>query len=1535
MKNYRISFVVLFVFIVCSLSAQRLQQPLGRGVVAVKNGEKVFVSWRKLAQEAETAQYNLYTRTIGSDSYTRVNDAPLSVTNYSTTTSVIPTGHEIAVAVVVDGVEQPMSDAYAFTGHDMRSVFMEITYDTLLSHNEYTTKFIWPADLTGDGEYDYVVDRRSTTGNTHKIEGYTRMGEHLWTVDMGPNVDISAGHDDMVIAYDMDCDGRSEVVIKSSDGTRFWDKTNDTWGAYLKGSADGDTDGDGIIDYNTQSVKNPPQYITVVDGLTGAEVVTIEMPFPSDGTDTYSRTNKANYMDTPYNLLNGHMGICYLDGVHPSVAMEYMVRTTDKTHHYYVSAWGYDFSSGKAGAWKEHFTWSRNDKTPWPAEFHHIRIGDVDRDGKDEILDGGFVVDDNGEMLFSAGISHGDRFRMGDIDPDRPGLETFAIQQNAGDMLGQILYDASTGESIKKWYLAAVGDVGRGECMDVDSTHKGYEMWSTMGNLYDCKGELITEGSMIFPTEGVWWDGSLDRERLASPDGNGFNAYVGKFNNTRLIEMAKISNWTVSSTYGVRPMYFGDMIGDWRDEVILRRGDETGCSGIVGFTTDYPTDVALYCLQQNPAYRMQCTTRGYYQSPLPDYYLGYDMPTPPLPPSMVTDVVWRGGSEWSVAATDAFVSFARDENTVYADGKSVLFDISGDASQPITINETLLPSAVYVMTPRGQQYTWTGTGGFAGDMELWKSMEGTLVVNMPLRHTGKTIISEGTLALNDTIKSLLDLRARGTLAGNAVVAGDCVFEGALNYEGCRLSPGTEAEPFGVITFEKGLALTDNVYLEMNLQTADTIVSDLITINGDFSLSGVSVINMVTAEARPLPGEYVLIRWSGEITGSLENLAVKGLKGFPYELQIQEKSIVLVVKEQRSASTGVHWTGTFSGAWDFETENFSLADEATTFVAGDAVTFDDNVTNTVISTDDLYETTGLYFNNTTAEYVQNGAGGFSGTGGLTKSGAGTLIINSTKNDYTGTTILNGGTTVVAALSDAGQPSSLGASGVLQLQNATLSVNNANTSTDSRMSITDSVSLDIQKGYTSLKGLISGNGTLVKRGNGQLNITYGSANTYKGGTVVEAGTLAQGSYTSTFGALGSSLVMKGGTVQIFNNNNTSQIPNFNYKVTVPEGADVTLAAGQRCYINGSFSGAGTIRLTIPYVRTDMKASWSSFTGRLYVTGSDFRLCSAMSMKGTTVDLGDGVTMGHFKSGSGSSQSLTSSIGALSSSSTTATVKNGTYNVGYNHADATFAGVLSSSVNKYGTGTWTLTGGSNTSSNIGVYAGVLSVDNASGAAANKVTVQNGAMLRGTGIVKSVSLQKGAVLAPGSTDEPGTLSVSGTVSGATGATLVMRITATGNDRLSVGGNLSLGSDTLRIVADGRTFAPGDEITLFAVTGTTTGTFIIDGTPGEGLVWDGSRLTSDGVIAVAEVSGIKSPGEDRVRIYPQVVEDNCHIDATRACSGIVMLSITDAAGRVVCATTFQATEPQSVDMSAYAPGVYYITLTHNGDHKTFRVVKK
>src|SRR5574344_1011310 len=1488
----RLVLVLLLLSVSVSLSAQRLQQTLKRGVVAVNNATSVLVSWRKLAQEPEDITYNLYRRNIGASSYTKVNSTPIAKTNFSTTTASVPFNSELAITTISNGVESEQSDSFVFKSQAYRSVFMNITYSNTLASTDYVTKFVWPADLDGDGEYDYVVDRMSTTDistRSHKIEGYLRDGTYLWTVDMGPNVTIDVGQDDMVLAYDMNCDGKAEVVVKSSDGTRFWDHTNMTWGKYLLGDADGDVDNDGIIDYNAQTVKNPPFYITVINGMTGEEMNSIEMPYSKmhDGSDQYSRTNKSSYMGDGYNLLNGHMGVCYLDGIHPSVVMEYLDRTTDGTHHNYVSAWGYDFNGANANDWKEKFTWSRNDKTPWPAEFHSIRIGDVDLDGKDEMIEGGYTLDDNGTMLFSAGIGHGDRFRTGDINPSRPGLETYAIQQSS--LLGQLTYDAATGKHLRDWYLGSVTDVGRGECMDVDPSHKGYEIFSTMPNLYDCEGNVITSGDTPFPTEGIWWDGELDREMLSAAGGNGFNAMVTKYNQNRLIQFAKESGWTVAATYGCRPMFFGDIIGDWRDEVILKKGDTTSSTGIIGYSTDYATDYSIYCLQQDASYRLDCTTRGYYQSPMTDFYLGYDMPQPPLPPSMVTDLRWGTGTEWNTSA-QSFKTFDNASTEAFSNGKSVLLDISGSNSNAINISSDVMPSVVYAMCPLGHNYTITGNGRLAGSMDLWKSMNGMLTVNKDLDYTGKTIISEGTLTLNGKMSGKLDLRAKGTLAGNAILNDTTLFEGALNYEGCRLAPGTSDNLYGTIISNKSMTLPGNVYIEENLQTAGTVKCDLLKVNGNLKLNGTNTFTIIPAETKANEGEYILAECTGTLTADSTKIKVRGLVGLNYNILVRDKQIILKINGTRNAAKGVTWTGTTNGTWDYQTENFSLSEQPTTFVADDEVTFDDEAMQRVITLSDLMPTSGVNITNDGGSYAFNGTGGLSGTGGLTKTGAGTLYLNSTKSNYTGATILQGGTTIVAELADAGTVSSIGAATAdaknLQLNKCTLTINNANAATNRGVTLTDTVNINMFGGYnTSFKGIVTGTGTLVKTGAGQLNLTYGT-NTYTGGTILKGGTLAQGAWNTTFGKLGGNLTLQGGTINIMANNNTGTLPNLQYAVNVADGTTNYINASYRCKIQGSFTGAGTLNISIPYVRTDISADWSKFTGTLNVTGNQLRFVSAADMSNGTLNLGDGVYMGHFASGSGTAQYLTSKFGALSSSNATPTVANGTYNIGYNNKEVTFAGILScTAINKYGTGVWNLTSTASTSP-INVYAGTLRVKNTSGSATTgNITVNAGASLDGSGSVKNVIIQKGGTLAAGSgTTATATLTIGGSLTMNAGSTLSCKLRLYTNDKFDITGAVKFDGDTLYINHIDRTIKDGDDITIFTGSGTRAGTYILyPATPADGFVWDDSSLLSDGILKVVASTGISEISQSQyVDVYDEggvLIREN--ISSHKALNGL------------------------------------------------------
>lgn len=1452
-----------------ALQAQRIQQQLGRAVVAVTDKAKqdVLVSWRKLAQEPEDCSYNLYRRTAGSGEYTKVNATPITKTNYQTTRSAVPYGSELAVTIVHGGKESEKSRPFLFKEQTYKDVFFDIDFETtVLTPNDYKVKYAWPMDLDGNGEFDAILVDRLFTGDmlkgSHKLQAYTLEGKCLWTIDMGPNIDICAGQNDMVVAYDINCDGKCEVIIKSSDGTRFWDAAAGTYGKYANGSATADTDGDGITDYRTQARRNPPFYVSVVDGRTGAEIDCNELKYSeaTDGVDSYSRDNRADYMDdnngTEYAFMGGHFAICYFDGVHPSLVMECLDRTkSDKKHHNYVFAWGYDWTGGKPSGWHHYYTWSRNDKTPWPAEFHQLRVADVDGDGIDEMLQGGFGVNPSKGMVFSAGIGHGDRYDVSDIDPDRPGMEVFAIQQS--ELMGQVLYDAATGEHIKEWYLPSVYDVGRGRCIDVDPARKGYEIFSLLPNLYDCKGEIIKEGTTTYPMEASWWDGDLQRELIATPGGSGYgsNVMITKYNGTRLIEFSKESAWAVHSGWANRPAFMGDITGDWREEIILMKQTAETSTGIIGYSTDIATDHSFYTLQEDPHYRLDCTTRGYYQMPCTGFYLGGDMPYPPLPPAMVTDLRYAAGGAWAAAAA-GFTSFDMTARQGYADGRSVMFDISGDNSSAIAVDGNIKPGDVYIMNPKGHDYTFSGSGSLGGDMTLYKSMGGTATFDIPLAFTGKTVISEGVLNTNSRIDGDIHLRAKGTLGGNATLNGNIAFDGALNYEGCRLMPaGTD----GVLTFGKSLTLPGDVYIEVS--AADGKCGS-INVNGDLTLNGENTFTI--RHDGIAEGEYVLARCTGKLTADETKIMTRGLVGVNYTIRTDEKSIVLAVNGTRAPQKDVVWTGNESNVWDYKSNNFNAGGAETPFVTGDEVVFNDKSGNRNITVDEMMVTGGVTFDINDGTYALSGKGGISGNGSVTKNGKGEVRLSLKNSDYTGATILNEGTLTVSSLYDGGQKSDIGAAtaeaGKLMLNGGVLKMTGDNMATDRIITVSDTATINVtgSSSSLSLKGRVTGTGYLVKDGPGQLNFTHSGENTFAG-MIVRKGIIAQGAWNATFGKTGSPMSLEGGEVQLINMNNSSTRPIFNYVATVKEGTSSTVKGTTRGAINGSFKGSGNLTIVSTGVRSDIGANFSAFEGQLTAQGENFRLMDNVTdMSRTHLVMAAGCNIGHYASNGSGAKSVTTKIGSLASDATDCKLghSSDSYEVGYNGESTSYKGLLTAkTVGKRGSGVLTLTNGGSTS-NVDVYDGTLQLYNSpystapTGFTTGTLTVRTGGTLAGTGCAPNTTVYKGGTVTPGYNGGYGTLKCSGNMTLQEGSTLTVKI-GTGaagnatNDMVKCAGKMTHNGDTI-LVKVSRELAAGDEIRIFNGTGTAEGTYILKTESDiQTIEWDDAALLTSGTLRV------------------------------------------------------------------------------------------
>ena len=1437
MKQLLILAALLSVLSILSVSAQRMQQPLDRGVVAVyrsggrsvtsTGGTGYLISWRKLAQEPEGTTYNIYKRTKGTTAFTKMNTTPLNVTNYKPVT-LAPNTEYAVTAVSPEGVEGPMSKPFLYTTQPWPNVWLNIDFDDkVIRRDDYRTKFCWPMDTDGDGEYDAVVVDRlyagatdseeggdNTSTTSHKIQAYRFTGELLWTVDMGPNVNICGGQNDMVVAWDIDCDGRCEVIVRSSDGTRFWDKQQESWGRYVGGSDTPDTDGDGITDYRTQTKRNPPMYISIIDGLTGEEKYHAEANYATltDGRDSYGRDNRSSYMSFGYGAMEGHYGIAYLDGIHPSLVMECADRESGGLHHIYVLAWCFDWGISVGGGstvasnWHHAYTWSANDKQPQCAEFHQIRILDGDGDGCDELWTGSYGVNPAQGRFVSTGLGHGDRFIISDIDPDRPGLEGYSIQQSA--LLGQCLFDARTAERIKEWHLPSVYDVGRGACMDIDASCKGYELYSfTDDYIYDCKGEKTShtrsECGIKQMFEGVWWNGDLQREELSSPGGSnyGTNLMVTQvLNKARLVEFSQESNWATHAANGTRPAFMGDIMGDWREEVILAKQNDGSSTGLVGYTTAMPSDYSIYCLQQDPHYRGDCTTRGYYQHPNTGFYLGGDMPLPPLPPVFKADV-----------------------RNQMASGKSVLFDLQGDNHEPIAVNHE--PTTLYLMNPQGHDYVFAGKGT-TGSGQLIKSMQGTATFNCDLGHTGLNLISEGVLCVNGEIAGPVELRARGTLSGNAILQDTITFEGALNYEGCRLAPGQ-------MVSKKSMTLPGNVYLEFG-----TRGTDYLSVEGDLTFKGTNYITISFNDKGA--GECVLAQCSGNLTCDVTKLKVRGLEGVNYDLTVRDnKYLVLVLNETRAPQENVVWTGAESKLWDYKAKNFSVGGSSasttpTAFVAGDQVVFNAQAQQKTITVNEMMVTNGAFFDSGT--YTLSGEGALSGEGSLIINKDANVTLNMKYSDYTGKTIVNGGTLTVPNFYDGGQKSALGSSsaekGNLQLNGGTLVLSKDNMGTDRQLTLTDTATIRItqQNSSLSLKGQVSGTGYLVKDGAGQLNFSYGGTNGFAG-LIVKKGIVAQGAWNATFGRSGSPMLLCGGEVHQIDVNSTSTVPTFNHFVTIQEGTANKIVGSSRGKINGSVKGKGSLTLVSKYVRCDIGLDFKDYEGTLTASGSQWRLMTNVTdMSRATLNVDAATNIAHYGSGNGSQQAATLKIGAIAGTAADGVLEGQTtYQIGYLNKDMTFAGLLKGkAVTKEGTGRLTLKTVGSTSP-ITVNGGTLELSNASTTAitTGQIIVNSKGTITGSGALQNLTLKQGA-------------------------TTLCQLKAVGNTCLTVQGNLKHDGDTILVsVPTTRKLQVGDEITVYKVSGQHTGTFVVKVDDGDGIDYelDASMLLTDGILRVTAIT--------------------------------------------------------------------------------------
>ena len=585
----------------------RLMEMLDRGLVAIRSGTSNYIGWRLFGTDPQDISFNVYR------GGTKLNTTPITnSTNYVDTAGA--TTDVYSIRPVINGQEQTSSRAVGVQADAYRSIpVQQVPGDTDWSY-EINDGAV--GDLDGDGTYELVIKRFSSDYDEYPvIEAYRLDGTFLWRINLGPN-HLAMQEIDPIV-YDFDGDGYAEVALRTCEGM-----TDGT------GVVTGDTNGDGVTDYRGYGAADGfidagPEFLTIFDGQTGGELARadyIPRVCLSQWGDTYGhRADKF------------HMVVAYLDGHRPSLVICRGIYGLTKLE-------GWNWRDGKLTK-----LWHFNSEE-WPGfdsqGNHNLSVGDVDNDGKDEIVYGGMCVDHDGTGLYTTGQGHGDAIHMSDMDPERPGLEVWRCVETS--VTGAAFTDAETGAVIFEYVNTS--DVGRACAGDIDPRYLGYEVWgSTNCPMYTCKGVNIGASSLSINFM-VWWDGDLLRETLdhAGTEGNWYGKigkwdYVNKVENTILTATGTLSNnWTKGN-----PILSGDIYGDWREEALWRASDNRS---IRIYSTTDPTSYRIYTLMHDPQYRMaiawQCC--GYNQPPHPGFYLGDGMSDPPIPYIELVDSGKRG-----------------------------------------------------------------------------------------------------------------------------------------------------------------------------------------------------------------------------------------------------------------------------------------------------------------------------------------------------------------------------------------------------------------------------------------------------------------------------------------------------------------------------------------------------------------------------------------------------------------------------------------------------------------------------------------------------------------------------------------------------------------------------------------------------------------------------------------------------------------------------------------------------------------------------
>ena len=1508
---------VVFLLMSLTLHAQRMTDRLDRGLVAVKTTNGVYCSWRINAEEYYDVAYNLYRDGV------KLNSEPLKVSNYVDASGTAENSY--TVTAVVRGQEQAASKpASVWTNN-----YLEIKPNHGDLKSTYVPNDACCADVDGDGEVEILLkfDNASWAGTSYAkagyqgeyciIEVYKLNGQKLWWIDLGPNMADFQNNEQNIVAYDWDGDGKAEAVMRASDGTIIHQADGTTY-----------TIGDPTKNYLASTstgqwfVHEGQEFLVYMNGETGQPYQVLEYPLKrlEDG-----ETN----LNTAWGDGYGHrstkhfFGAPYLDGRRPSIFLARGIYTRHKMIAYDVDPTTHQLNV----RWR----WNCNTPgSPWYGQgYHNYQVADVDWDGRDEIVFGSMVIDDNGHGLSTTGLGHGDAQHCSDFNPYMHGQEMFACNE---DEPSNNYRDATTSKIYYR--LSGGSDDGRAMCGNFSNDYPG-----AMGSsAHDTPISCVTADHIEGISSGfdlnfrIYWDGDLLEETFNGTGTRNSTGRIFKFGKGVIESLTgSLTNNDTKST----PCFQGDIFGDWREEVIMR----TAANNIRIYTTQIATEWRNYSLWHDMQYRQAMVWQmcGYNQPPHTSYFLGelegITMAPPALTMTNRTEIA-NGGSIGTAT-----------------DNQQVLLAETGDMT--VSVNEGASPYILFDNAPSWVQghdsndhitteyftHTLTG-GGFSGAMRLVKQGDGTLVLpNVSQKYTGPTDVWAGTLQFDGTMES-----SRVWLNRFAVLSSD----GGRFNKGIEMDYASVLQPGGkdhIGNVETDtLTLKFGAHLELDVDGA-TLAADLVKARvlvlekkdwqygPAYSTPVFKIIPHYAEGVTALPeGKYLLGEFS-EIKGDMACIVVEGVGAQKASLVQEENNIYLLIEGLREP-TSITWTGTEGNDWDLaDTENFksTSSGEGNIFVTGDHVIFNDDAVNTTVNIVRPVSPASISFENENKVFNIKGDS-IIGHVTITKMGAANVNIENV-NSFTGTVNINGGKITVNSLANESGVT-LGALGGINnsivLSNGGFLAGNGSLTTSQPIVLGNGGGgIFVAQGQSftttsSINSTVKSN--LTKTGNGSL--TLGNRAAFNA-IYVMAGSL-YGSENNNVHQYPDSVVLCGGTLR--DPDNIYSYSSNKTHVIVPEGYTSEWYLDSRCNYTGSLKGNGTLSVYATSIRNVIAGNWSGFAGNLTIGASKsgsydpvFYFNNSSGLSHATVTLKT-----TFSSGASGdnviNKSNNVSFGDLKGAGTL--TGSGRYTIGHLNNNITWNGKIDGCViTKVGSGLWTL----NIPANYGkgtaeVKGGILNLNNVASKDLffdnNQIIVSDSGTIAGRAYVNTVYVQNGGSVAPGdaSSDYPvGGLKVKSALYAYAGSHANFFIfkatnTATARSFLDVEGNLSIDGD-ISVSMRGYTPQDGDEIVLWTAnnfSGTPTAINLPD-ISSYGLAWDTSDL-------------LKPTGILRV-VNPDAIH---HIDTNEMAH--VQVYTTDGleVGAFDC-------ERQDVDkqLSIYGRGTYLLRMSSGRKSETIKITIK